>query len=137
MVWKKLKPLVLSIPYLDHDRRAIDFALEMLTMIRRFNHERSFQLNVRVGISSGDVVAGIVGRNKFIYDVWGDTITVASTLRSTCPPGAILVSQGVYDRLQDLYEFEESGEMDGNGNGKGRSSAWRLKSAQIPTRPDA
>ncbi|HEY9642731.1 MAG TPA: adenylate/guanylate cyclase domain-containing protein [Coleofasciculaceae cyanobacterium] len=122
----------LSIPYLDHDRRAVDFALEMLAVIRRFNHERNFKLNIRIGISSGDVVAGIVGRNKFIYDVWGDTITVASTLRSTCSPGAILVSQGVRDRLQDLYEFEEAGEMDGNG--KGKSPAWRLKSVQIPTR---
>ncbi len=68
----------LSVPYLDHDKRAIDFALEMLKIVRRFNHERGFQLNVSVGINSGDTVAGIVGKNKFIYDVWGDTINIAS-----------------------------------------------------------
>lgn len=61
----------LSVPYLDHGKRAIDFALEMLKIVRRFNHERGFQLNVSVGINSGDTVAGIVGKNKFIYDVWG------------------------------------------------------------------
>lgn len=92
----------LSIPYLDHDKRAIDFALEMLAIIRRFNSERDFHLNIRLGISSGDVVAGIVGRNKFIYDVWGDTINIANALRSACPPGSILVATAVYRRLQDL-----------------------------------
>ncbi|MBW4520369.1 MAG: HAMP domain-containing protein [Scytolyngbya sp. HA4215-MV1] len=119
----------LSVPYLDHDKRAIDFALEMLTIIRRFNHERDFQLNIRIGINSGDVVAGIVGRNKFIYDVWGDTINVANALRSVCPPGSILVAQTIHHRLQDLYEFEAMGEM--LANGKTKLNAWRLKSTQL------
>lgn len=119
----------LSVPYLDHDKRAIDFALEMLSILRRFNHERDFQLNIRIGINSGDVVAGIVGRNKFIYDVWGDTINVANALRSVCPPGSILVSQTVHHRLHDLYEFEAMGEL--LANGKTKLQAWRLQSTQL------
>lgn len=119
----------LSVPYLDHDKRAIDFALEMLSILRRFNHERGFQLNIRIGINSGDVVAGIVGRNKFIYDVWGDTINLANALRAVCPPGSILVSQTVQHRLQDLYEFEALGELEANG--KTKLHAWRLKSTQV------
>jgi class 3 adenylate cyclase len=119
----------LSVPYLDHDKRAIDFALEMLTIIRRFNHERDFQLNIRIGINSGDVVAGIVGRNKFIYDVWGDTINLANGLRVVCPPGSILVAQTVHQRLHDLYEFEAMGEM--IANGKTKLNAWRLKHPQL------
>lgn len=119
----------LSIPYLDHDRRAIDFALEMLAIIRRFNHERDFQLNIRIGINSGDVVAGIVGRNKFIYDVWGDTINLAKALRAVCPPGSILVAQTVHRRLHDLYEFEAMGEL--VANGKTKLNAWRLKHPQV------
>jgi class 3 adenylate cyclase len=119
----------LSIPYLDHDKRAIDFALEMLAIVRRFNHEREFELNIRIGINSGDVVAGIVGRNKFIYDVWGDTINVASALRSACSPGLILVSQEVQRRLQDIYEFDPM--PDEASNGKTKLKAWRLKSTQI------
>ena len=117
----------LSVSYLDHDKRAVDFALEMLTIIRRFNLERGFKLNIRIGINSGDVVAGIVGRNKFIYDVWGDMIDVASEMKSACPPGSILVSQCVYNRLHDLYDFEQVGV---EANGKEKLVAWRLKSTQ-------
>lgn len=116
----------LSVPYLDHDKRAIDFALEMLKIVRRFNHERGFQLNVSVGINSGDTVAGIVGKNKFIYDVWGDTINIASALKSACPPGSILVSEDVHNHLYDLYEFESTEAT--VENDKKSLKAWRLRS---------
>jgi class 3 adenylate cyclase len=116
----------LSFPYLDHDKRAIDFAIEMQAIVRRFSQERGFKLNISLGINSGDIVAGIVGRNKFIYDVWGDTINIASALKSACPEGAILVSHEIYNRLCDLYEFAplatkiEDGEV--------VLEAWHLKS---------
>ncbi|MFM7575094.1 MAG: adenylate/guanylate cyclase domain-containing protein, partial [Snowella sp.] len=114
----------LSIPYLDHDKRVLDLALDMLSIVRRFNHEREFELNIRIGINSGDVVAGIVGRNKFIYDVWGDTINLASALRAACPPGMILVSQEVHRRLQDIYQFEAMPDVESDG--KTKVQAWRL-----------
>jgi len=95
----------LSVPYLDHDKRAIDFGLEMQAIVRRFSQERGFHLNISLGINSGDIVAGIVGRNKFIYDVWGDTINIASALKNACPEGTIIVSQEIYNRLCDLYKF--------------------------------
>ena len=101
----------LSLPRLDHDKRAIDFALEMFTIVRRINREKGLKLNLRIGINSGDVVAGIVGTNKFLYDVWGDTINVASALKSACPIGAILVGKQIRDRLQDLYNFEPVGDI--------------------------
>lgn len=115
----------LSVPYLDHDKRAVDFALEMLSVVRRFNHERGFHLNVSVGINSGDVVAGIVGRNKFIYDVWGDTINMASALKTACPPGAVLISDDVYTRLGDLYDFKPF-EATLENNGHAPLKAWQL-----------
>lgn len=119
----------LSVPYLDHDKRTVDFALEMFAIVRRFNHERGFKLNIQIGINSGDVLAGIIGKNKFMYDVWGDTINVAHKMKSACPPGFILVSQDVYNRLQDLYDFEQVGV---EANGKEKLVAWRLKSTQQP-----
>ena len=124
----------LSVPYLDHDRRAFDFALEMLTIVRRFNHENSYQLNVSIGINSGDVVAGIVGRNKFIYDVWGDTINLANALKTACPSGSILVAETVHGRLGDLYDFEPvklplPGEILENGTDL---KAWRYKYQSPP-----
>jgi class 3 adenylate cyclase len=121
----------LSIPYLDHDKRAIDFAIEMQAIVRRFSQERSFQLNISLGINSGDIVAGIVGRNKFIYDVWGDTINIASALKSACPEGAIVVSGDIYHRLSDLYEFVAlAAKVE---NGKDILKAWQLKST-VPLR---
>jgi class 3 adenylate cyclase len=125
----------LSVPYLDHDKRAIDFALEMLSVVRRFNHEREFELNVSVGINSGDVVAGIVGSNKFIYDVWGDTINIASALKAACPPGSILISDEIHARLGDLYEFkpfETTVE-----NGKGPLKAWQLVAVPLMQKSEA
>lgn len=117
----------LLVPYIDHDKRAVDFALEMIAIVRRFNHERGFKLNIQIGINSGDVVAGIIGRNKLIYDVWGNTINVASDMKSACPPGSILVCQDIYNRLHDLYDFEQFGV---EANGKEKLVAWRLKSTQ-------
>jgi class 3 adenylate cyclase len=115
----------LSVPYLDHDKRAIDFGLEMQAIVRRFCQERNLQLNISLGINSGDIVAGIVGRNKFIYDVWGDTINIASALKSSCPEGAILVSNEIYNRLSDLYEFIPiAAKVE---NGKNILKAWQIK----------
>ncbi|MEA5480385.1 adenylate/guanylate cyclase domain-containing protein [Pseudanabaena galeata UHCC 0370] len=116
----------LSVPYLDHDKRAIDFAIEMQAIVRRFSQERGFQLNISLGINSGDIVAGIVGRNKFIYDVWGDTINIASALKSACPEGSILVSNEIYHRLCDLYEFAPLGTKVEDGTNL--LQAWQLKS---------
>jgi class 3 adenylate cyclase len=80
--------------------------MEMLIIVRRFSHDRRFQLNIRIGIHSGNVVAGIVGKSKYIYDVWGDTVDHCQSLMSSCPIGAILVSSEVYHRLEDIYEFQ-------------------------------
>lgn len=120
----------LSIPYLDHDKRAIDVALEMLMIVRRLNHERGLQLNIQIGINSGDIVTGIVGRNRCVYDVWGNTINVAAALKDAGSPGEILVSQVVYRRLHDLYQFEPMAEKEVNG--KSKLNGWRLKTTQSP-----
>lgn len=128
----------ISLPYLDHDKRAIDFGLEMLIIVRRFNHERRLQLNIRTGIHSGNVLAGIVGRSKFIYDVWGDTVNSSQVLMSACPVGLILVSEEVYRHLADLYEFEPLtgalGSAESNGNVSAK--AWCLKSIQQPVKSE-
>lgn len=120
----------LLVPHLDHDKRAIDFAIEMLAMIRRFSSERGFSLNIRIGIDSGDVVAGIVGRSKFIYDAWGKPINVAGELKAACPPGAVLVSQNVHTRIHDLYDFEPMGDI--RVDGEVALTAWRLKNTRQP-----
>jgi class 3 adenylate cyclase len=95
----------LCTPLLDHTRRAIDFAREMHRVVRRFNAEHALDLRLTVGISAGPVVAGIVGRDKFIYDIWGDTVLQADLARERGSPGSIVVTTAVRDKVEDLYSF--------------------------------
>jgi len=99
------------------------------SLVRRFNYEKGCQLDVKISIHSGDVIAGIVGRKKVIYDVWGDTVNVANVIltRSLSDPGSILVSQIVYDYLQDLYDFEWVDTL--NQLADSGLGIWRLKGA--------
>ncbi|MCC3584025.1 MAG: adenylate/guanylate cyclase domain-containing protein [Microcoleus sp. PH2017_29_MFU_D_A] len=120
----------LSVPRLDHDKRTVDFALEMLAFVHRFNYEKGLDLDVEIGINSGDVVAGVIGKNKLLYDVWGESVNIANRLKSACPPGAIFVSQDIYDRLHDLYDFELVGEI--QESGKEKLVAWQITSYKLP-----
>ena len=115
----------LSVPYLDHDKRTLDFAIEMLGLLRRFNLERSFQLSVQIGIHSGDIVAGIVGKSRVVYDIWGDTVKRAHALSQGCPAGSVVISEVVHHRLEDLYSFEPAAALAGVGQ------AWTLTSAKL------
>ncbi len=119
----------LSVPYLDHDKRATDFAIEMLGILRRFNLERGFQLSIQIGIHSGDIVAGIVGKSRVVYDIWGETVKHAHTLSQAAPAGGVLVSEIVHHRLEDLYQFERNNVP---SNGQAGVQAWRLTSAAMP-----
>lgn len=96
----------LSVPHLDSDKRAIDCAMEMIARVRRFNNDRNLNIDLRVGINTGEVIAGTVGKTRFGYDVWGETVNIAYRLKSASPPGGILVSANIHERLIDLYEFE-------------------------------
>jgi class 3 adenylate cyclase len=120
----------LSMPRLDHDKRTVDFALEMLAFVHRFNYEKGWDLDVEIGINSGDVVAGVIGKNKLLYDVWGETVNIANRLKSACPPGSIFVSEDIYDRLHDLYDLEFVGEI--QESGKEKLVAWKITSYKLP-----
>ncbi|MCS5691915.1 HAMP domain-containing protein [Cyanobium sp. FGCU-6] len=124
----------LSVPYLDHDKRAIDFAIEMLTVLRRFNLERGFDLGIQIGIHSGDILAGIVGKSRVVYDIWGDTVKQAHGLSQVCPSGSVLVSEVVHHRLEDLYQFERARPA---ADGAAASQSWRLIGTQAAAPSEA
>lgn len=97
----------LSVPRLDHSKRVIDFAQEMMRILRRFNQEKNTELKLRIGINSGSVVAGVVGRSKFIYDLWGDTVNIAHRLQIEAQWDTIQISQSVYIRIKEgEYDFQ-------------------------------
>ncbi|NJK40255.1 MAG: HAMP domain-containing protein [Acaryochloridaceae cyanobacterium SU_2_1] len=115
----------LSVPKLDHTKRIVDFGLDMTRIVERFNQTHQTMLKARVGVNCGAVVAGIVGRSKFIYDLWGDTVTIAYRMQSAGQGDAVQISQMVYEQLGDVYEFESSPAVEVRRNEK--VAAWILK----------
>jgi class 3 adenylate cyclase len=98
---------------------AARFGLAMVDIIRRFNADHGTDFNVRVGINSGPVVAGVIGKHKFVYDLWGDTVNVASRMESHGVPGTVHISKTTWDNLQfeGGFEAEERGEIEIKGRG--------------------
>jgi len=90
----------------DHALAVARMALEMLTEVRKFANSQEPRLNIRIGIHTGPVVAGVVGTKRFIYDLWGDTVNVASRVESRGFPGHIHVTEAVFECLRDVYRFE-------------------------------
>lgn len=105
------------VPTSDHCAAIVETALDMRDVIHnRFSHKYN-KLDVRIGIHSGPVVAGVIGRKKFSYDLWGDSVNTAARMESHGLPGKIQVSQTVYELLKNKYFFEKRGEIEIKGKG--------------------
>ena len=100
-------------------------ALRMVEATRECGKETGLNLQMRIGLNSGPVVAGVIGTSKFIYDLWGDTVNLASRMESTGVPGQIQVTQSVYSRLKDSFAFESRGVV--QVKGKGEIKTWLLQ----------
>ncbi|KAG2386973.1 hypothetical protein C9374_002008 [Naegleria lovaniensis] len=102
---------------LPHTERCLLFAIDLFGVMHAFNEYSEKKLNIRIGINNGPVAAGVIGVVKFAYDLWGDNVNIASRMESTCPPSRIQVTQGVKERLQDKFIFEERGYVQIKGKG--------------------
>lgn len=102
----------------DHPIAVADMALEMIEAIRNFSSANGSQLNIRVGLSTGPAMAGVIGLKKFIFDLWGDTVNIASRMESLGIPGNIQVSPSTYQRLQNDFIFEKRGIIHVKGKGE-------------------
>lgn len=101
----------------DHAVAIAELALDMRAAVEDFNRQYRTSINLRIGICTGPVVAGVIGRKKFAYDIWGDTVNIACRLESTGEPGAIQVSESTFARLHDKYRFDGQQAIDLKGCG--------------------
>ena len=102
----------------DHLEAVADMALAMLVKVSERRAPDGDPLEIRIGIDCGPVVAGVIGTDKFAWDVWGDTVNTASRMESTGVPGRIQTTEGVYARIRDRYRFEERGLISVKGKGE-------------------
>ena len=108
----------------DHLERVAEFALDMAAAVGEFSRSGAGQVSFRIGINRGPVVAGVIGSKRTIYDVWGDTVNLASRMESLSEPGRIQVTAPVHDRLAGRYTFEPRGNIEVKG--KGMMPTWFL-----------
>jgi len=114
----------LSVSRPDHAARVLAFARELAQIVAAFNREHAAGLSLSIGVNSGPVVGGVMGRQKFLYDLWGDTVSIAARLAAR-GSHSIRVTRPVHERLQDLYRF--SGPDAVELRGRGMVDTWQLE----------
>jgi class 3 adenylate cyclase len=107
----------LPTPRPDHAEVAAELALALRDEMANRIAPHGRPMRMRIGIHSGPVIAGVIGTDKFAYDLWGDTVNTASRMESHGVEGAIQVTETTYQRLQPCYEFEERGVVEIKGKG--------------------
>ena len=116
----------------DHAGAAIAMAVDVIRAAGEVRWPSGDRITVHGGVASGPAVAGVIGRKKFAYDLWGDTVNVASRLEEQGAPGEILVSEATAVQLEDRYEFGPIRTLDLKGKGPTPARTLRGRSSDVP-----
>jgi guanylate cyclase len=111
----------------DHAQALVCMALEMREYVAAHTFLNGRRLNFRIGINSGPLIAGVIGRRKFVYDVWGDAVNVASRMESHGQSGTIQITRTTYELIKDEFICEPRGSV--NVKGKGEMEVWFVTQA--------
>jgi adenylate cyclase len=112
----------------DHAQALVRMALEMLDFTATHKFHNGQQISFRIGVNSGPVIGGVIGKRKFVYDVWGDAVNVASRMESHGASNTIQITRGTYELIKDEFVCEPRGVM--HVKGKGEMEAWLVLSAK-------
>jgi class 3 adenylate cyclase len=113
----------LSFPRPDHAEASAELAFNMQKEIARLNQRYNTSVRLRIGICTGPVIAGVIGRWRFAYDLWGETVNLACRLESTGEAGRIQIAESTYERLKHKYQFGPKHGLDVKGHGT-MSAYW-------------
>jgi class 3 adenylate cyclase len=117
----------LNFPRLDSVHRTVEFAVEMQDTIERFNSKTGYQLALRAGVNTGNVVSGLVGRSSIVYDMWGAAVSLAYQMRGSTTESGVYVTSEVYDTMRDIRRFTSAGTITVDG---AEQQIWRLSEVQ-------
>jgi guanylate cyclase len=112
----------------DHAQALVRMALEMRDYVAEHQFHNGRRVSFRIGINSGSMIGGVIGRRKFVYDVWGDAVNIASRMESHGLGGAVQITQATYELIKDEFICEPRGTV--NVKGKGEMEVWLVKSAK-------
>ena len=106
-----------SIPEENHAIRLAEFALALRQKIKSYAQTNKIDLQLRIGMTSGELIAGVIGHKKFIYDIWGDVVNIASRMESTGEPGKIQVAEKMANILEEKFILEPRDAIEVKGRG--------------------
>jgi class 3 adenylate cyclase len=116
----------LAVPRVDHARRAVEFALELETILARWSAQQGVDLHLRAGLDSGRVTSGLIGRARVVYDMWGDAVNLAFRVQGDSAEPGIFVTQRVADRIPDTIPVVPAGDIE---TATGAQRVWRVGAA--------
>lgn len=121
----------------DHALKMVYAAMDVLEFVEetKKNTNSDFKLDIRIGINSGPVVAGVVGNKKFAYDIWGDTVNVASHMESNSEPGKINIAENTYELVKDTFDCEYRGQI--NVKNRSKMKMYFVNGVKKPIIPTA